>query len=359
MGPAEIEARIAKLEGEMHEAAEELRFGDAGELRDQIRDLKQVLPGVPEPEPGRNPEPEPKSESEPNPKPESEHLQMISALSGAERPAPAGDLVDCTVFAPPVVSQEARPLVQVFLHTPAQADDARALAEEFDPAAKRRMFRGLEVPLPFGSVVDVELDMPTFTVDEPVQRLVWRGRAEAVTFATTVPADHPGGAAHGTAIVRLSGVPIGRVGFQLTIVKDATTGPAVPLEVEPIRFSQAFVSYASADRERVLTRVQGIAATGLQYFQDVLSLSPGERYEPEIFKRIDRCDLFLLFWSKAAKNSEWVKREVLHALGRQTASDGRLPEIRPVILDGPPVELPWPELGHLHFNDELIYVMAG
>jgi hypothetical protein len=76
-----------------------------------------------------------------------------------------------------------------------------------------------------------------------------------------------------------------------------------------------------------------------------------------IFEHIEQCDLFLLFWSKAAKDSEWVRRETQRALDRQVASSGRLPEIRPVILEGPPVELPWPELTHLHFGDQLIYVM--
>jgi hypothetical protein len=191
----------------------------------------------------------------------------MAATLAEVRPADAveEDTVDCTVFAPPRISPGALPLIQVFLHRPAQADDALALAEEFDPAAKRRMFRGLVVPVPVGSVVDIELEMPSFTVHDPVQRLVWRGRAEAVSFATLVPADHPAGAAHGTAIVRLRGMPIGRVGFQIAVADAATTGPAVPLEGEVRRFNLAFISYAHADRAQVLRRVQGVAATGLRF----------------------------------------------------------------------------------------------
>jgi hypothetical protein len=74
----------------------------------------------------------------------------------------------------------------------------------------------------------------------------------------------------------------------------------------------------------------------------------------ELYRQIDRCDLFLLFWSQAAKDSEWVRREVKYALGLGK----RVPEIRPVVVEGPPVPLPWDELAHLHFNDRLLSMLA-
>jgi hypothetical protein len=77
-----------------------------------------------------------------------------------------------------------------------------------------------------------------------------------------------------------------------------------------------------------------------------------------LYHRIEQCGLFLLFWSKAANSSEWVGREAKYALDRQASADAGLPEIRPVILGTPPVEPPWPELAHLHFNDALIYLAA-
>ncbi len=70
------------------------------------------------------------------------------------------------------------------------------------------------------------------------------------------------------------------------------------------------------------------------------------------------CDLFLLFWSNAAKQSDWVLKEVHYALGRKGDDDTAPPEIMPVIIEGPPVVEPPPELAHLHFNDRLLYVMA-
>jgi hypothetical protein len=134
---------------------------------------------------------------------------------------------------------------------------------------------------------------------------------------------------------------------------------SVPPELqnnEPVRFTNAFVSYASQDRSDVLSRLQMLEAVGIHYFHDLLSLEPGERWERELYRHIDESDLFLLFWSKAAKKSKWVRREAARALDRQRADPAELPEIRPVMLGNPPVVPPWPELAHLHFNDRLIYI---
>jgi hypothetical protein len=101
-----------------------------------------------------------------------------------------------------------------------------------------------------------------------------------------------------------------------------------------------------------------LRAVGIAFFQDI-DMEPGERWEQRLYLRIDEADLFLLFWSSAASASEWVRREARYALERsgQTA-DGR-PDIRPVIIEGPPVPPPWEELSHLHFGDKLLYVLAA
>jgi hypothetical protein len=248
-------------------------------------------------------------------------------------------------------------LVQVYLHKPEQAADAAALAQEFDSGTSRRGFRGLEIPLPAGTLVDIELDMPDCDVEQSVQRLVWRARAECVQFDVRLPSPSASPTVRGSALVRRDGVPIGRVGFRIAIGDDEP-GSAEPQGEDPVRFKLAFISYASTDRAEVLARVQGLTAAGVEYFQDLLTLQPGERYEDEIYRKIDECDLFLLFWSPAAKNSEWVRREAQRALSRRAGHTLNLPEIRPVVLGPPPPEAPWPELGHLHFNDLVNYVIA-
>jgi TIR domain len=89
----------------------------------------------------------------------------------------------------------------------------------------------------------------------------------------------------------------------------------------------------------------------------VLNLEPGERWERSLYRHIDESDIVLLFWSKAAKKSKWVRKEVRYALERKHGNEFAPPEIGPVLIEGPPVPRPWKELAYLHFNDPRIYLM--
>ena len=278
-------------------------------------------------------------------------------------PSEPMDDVACTVFAPPKVSPGQSFLVQTFVHLPEQADDARALALEMDTEAARRVFRSLEAPIPRGSRLHFELRAPGLAIDDPVASLVWQGRPDAVQFGILVP---PG--ASGTIIATLSisldSAPLGHVKFKTTVESPSAASlmSASAAEPEPQgelarRYHVAFISYASKDRDKVLQRVQMLPLVGVRCFQDLLDLEPGDRWLRRLELGIDECDLFLLFWSSEAKSSNWVRQEVRHALQRRGGDDLAPPEIKPVIIEGPPVVEPWEELAHLHFNDRVLYFM--
>jgi hypothetical protein len=52
-------------------------------------------------------------------------------------------------------------------------------------------------------------------------------------------------------------------------------------------------------------------------------------------------------------------REAEYAMGRRGASPGRVPDITPIILEGPPIPSPPPSLASLHFNDMLRYIIMA
>lgn len=142
----------------------------------------------------------------------------------------------------------------------------------------------------------------------------------------------------------------------------ATAGQQTTPELHESHFRHyrhAFLSYASPDRTAVLRGAQLLRSLGIGFFNDLLSLEPGERWERRLFKEIDCSDIFLLFWSSHAKASEWVRKEISYALSVQSLSQEELPDIRPIILEGPPPPEPFDELKHLHFNDRLMYVVAA
>jgi len=306
------------------------------------------------------------------------------ATQAQARPAPGGDLdaVDCTVFAPPTVAAADSILVQLFAHMPQQADEVIKLAREFDESARRLGFSSLEVEIPRGSRLQVELTLPGLEIDDSVQTFVWRGRAVSVQFAVTVPPAQAPGNLIGKVTVYLEGTPIGHIRFklQITAARPRLATPATPggkphtgpqpiigsvagkPEPQPLgdeahRYKQVFVSYAMKDLNEVMKRVQMLESLHVSFFQDLLDLEPGERWARKLYHHIDECDVFMLFWSTASKESKWVTKEVQYALARKGGDDSRPPEIRPIMIEGPPVPLPNPELAHLHFTDRLLYYM--
>ncbi|MEE9588983.1 MAG: toll/interleukin-1 receptor domain-containing protein [Hyphomicrobiaceae bacterium] len=121
------------------------------------------------------------------------------------------------------------------------------------------------------------------------------------------------------------------------------------------RYQHAFLSYASEDRAEVLKRAQ---VFNIDFFQDILSLSPGERYEKKIYAKIVDSDLFMLFWSRHAHASEWVGKEIDYARERQQQHPEGLPDIVPIVLEDPPVAPPPKRLGDRHFNDPIATLIA-
>ena len=278
------------------------------------------------------------------------------------RSAPPPDdtvAVEASVFSPPKLAVNDQIMVQVFLHPPGRADDAAAGAQQFDTDAQWRGFTSLSLELAAGTRVAVQLDVADLTVsDEGVGEIRWQNGVIGLSFLVAAPSDAALGKRHGTVRFLVDGVPAGRIHFALEVVATRESAVAAqPLGDSSHRYRRAFISYASEDRAEVLKRVQTLGALKIDYFQDVLSLEPGDRWQQELYREIDRCDLFLLFWSSASQASMWVRREAQYALERQHASADGEPDLIPLILEGPPPPAPWPELSGLHFNDKLIYLV--
>src|SRR5215831_19029705 len=111
-------------------------------------------------------------------------------------------------------------------------------------------------------------------------------------------------------------------------------------------FRATFKSYASQDRIRVLDRLSEIERSGVDVFIDCLSLHPGDKWKARLKREICDRDLFMLFWSNHARDSQWVEwewRTALHYKG----VDGIEPHPLDPILEAEPPD----ELRDLHFCD--------
>jgi hypothetical protein len=190
---------------------------------------------------------------------------------------------------------------------------------------------------------------------------VWEGEPECVQFGVTVPEDFKPRSVLGTVTVSEESVPIGHLKFTFKVAAAEAAAAEAPASSAPepagemSRYRQAFISYASKDRPEVLKRVQMLNLAKIKFFQDLLTLEPGDSWEKLLYEYIDRSDVFYLFWSSAASRSEWVRREVEYAVSRKNGQGAEGPEIIPVIIEGPPPAPPPEELSFLHFNDRLLY----
>jgi tetratricopeptide (TPR) repeat protein len=292
---------------------------------------------------------------------EAPHALWADDLARLSPPrASVGDDVDVSVFAPSRVANGEPFPVQVLAHLPHGAIDAGEAARAADPDTSLRGARSLAVPVALNTPLTIELSLPGLELIEVAQQLRWAGRTEGVQFEVRVPEAFNRTSVIGTVTVSRSGIPIGHLKWKLAVDASSGSGSSdvAAQGQEVARYRRAFISYATRDRPEVLRRVQLLRTLGVGYFQDVLDLKPGERWERELYRQIEDCDLFLLFWSRTAKRSKWVRREAEAALAL-SKSRGELggPALYPVLIDGPPVPQPWPELAHLHFNDQLLYLM--
>jgi hypothetical protein len=269
------------------------------------------------------------------------------------------DIVDVSVFAPKKVRSSTAALVQVFFHLLDQSELARDLAHEADPLTKRRGAKTLATEIGRGQRIDVILECPgAELLGGHLQSIIWHGRPTACQFIVVLPESALGTASLVRVQILLDSVPIGFIAFSLEVSNAVEFDDTDVRGDERKRYRYAFLSHASGDRTEVLKRAQALRAVGINYFHDLASLRPGDKWEPRLFEEIDKCDLFLLFWSSLAARSEWVRKETEYALGRRGKTHG-IPDIMPIILEGPPIAKPPESLKEIHFNDSLLYLIAA
>jgi hypothetical protein len=272
------------------------------------------------------------------------------------------DQVDCTVFSPPEIKCGGSVMIQVFTHLFDKSKEAEVMANEFDEEAVRRGFTSLSTEIEMDSKLTFELSFPDIKVDEPVQSLIWKRRTESVEFVLNIPDDYSKENLIGKVCISQNTIPIGNIRFKIKVISEQKSykenNNSIPHGYAK-QFKNAFISYASEDRSEVLRRVQMLSTLKINYFQDILNLEPGDRWEKEIYKQIDKADVFFLFWSNAAQKSKWVSKEIKYALNCKKGNDLFPPEILPILLNRSPIPEPPEELKHIHFNDKIIYFMEN
>lgn len=288
-------------------------------------------------------------------------IESTQSISSSPPSTPESDIVDVSAFAPPIGKAEEEVFVQIFFHKLDQTAVVEAQAGMIDPSASIRSKATLNTEILRGERIDIVLEGPSdLKIDEAHQFLIWRGEPRSCQFIVTLPSVLEGRRTiHLRARLLLAGVPIGALRFPMVVSAYEESTPLELVEQTAERNRRAFLSYASTDRAEVLKRMQALKVAHIECFQDFIDLEPGERWERRLYEEIDRCDLFVLFWSAAAAKSLWVAREAEYALKRQKLQGESVIDITPIILEGPPIPAPPEILKEIQFNDAIRYLIAA
>ena len=113
---------------------------------------------------------------------------------------------------------------------------------------------------------------------------------------------------------------------------------------------KAFISYSRQDDEFATTLVRSLAQYGIHAWKDVYQIRIGERFDIRIFDAINDSDAFVVLLSPNAERSEWVERELAHALD-QFRRFGRL-RIFPLLLSDCQIPEPLRDLSFADFRKD-------
>ena len=277
-------------------------------------------------------------------------LELISTFGAQD--------ADLTVFAPPSAPPESEILIQVMIHPPDRKSEAQARALTIESQAKELASIPLTLQLSRNDSIKISFECERAQISEAVQRTKWNGRSVSLYFMMRLPATTTPLTLNPKLRVFVNAVPAGYVVFKIHVDHNSSDLPLLIAKQRARSFKSAFLSYASEDRIEVLKAAQLIKALRMRCFQDVLSETPGDRWRENLFSEIQKSDVFLLFWSKYARQSDWVIKEAEFALQwSKLAPPNRPLELIPVLLEGPPPPPPPASLQEIHFNDPIRYVI--
>jgi hypothetical protein len=186
--------------------------------------------------------------------------------------------------------------------------------------------------------------------------LRWTGEVLRAPFRFRAMAESVGEPCVGEVGIFVGPLEVARISIVIFISDDSVAAivPTARLseKAAPV-YANIFPSYSHKDSAIVLACKAALEAIGCVVLRDFEALRSGQTWNAAILKLIDTADVFQLFWSTNASESESVEAEWNYALTRvhQAATEAveSVSFIRPVYWHHPPPTIP-PKLSHIHFK---------
>jgi hypothetical protein len=250
------------------------------------------------------------------------------------------------------VKRKSHLLIQVYLHIYEDAEKVKALAQEADKNAERKDYIPLQCKLKKGDTVDVLLSIygETLLMSER-KSLVWKGHFTKYSFDYFIPNDIDVDQLSCVALLTINDVPVGEMRFITSIVESPRK---LNSEIITHKYKKVFISYAHKDESKVKSFHEGLKLANIEHFFDRAYLKAGDVFPQVIQEYINSADLFVLFWSQNAAESDYVLKERTLALGRafpqvKPQEDAKL-SIYPMSIE-PRADLPTDMKDNYHFGN--------
>jgi len=222
---------------------------------------------------------------------------------------------EVTVMAPRMARPREDIVVQVIIHTPDRGTDAQSKAQQLDPRSQPLAWDPLTIQLNMNDAIKVKLDCEGATIVERVKRTYWNGRWVLVQFQMQPPDTESELKVTAKVEVFVNSVVRAETIFWIVVSPNAPDLVSSVVDQHGRSYRKLFFSYATEDKLEALRTWYGLKKiTGIEPFMDLVSLRAGEHWERRLEEEIDRRDVFVLFWSRHARASDWVTRETDYAL---------------------------------------------
>lgn len=202
------------------------------------------------------------------------------------------------------------------------------------------------------SLIRVVLTSHDVEIEDGEEEQKWNGKYLNFEFVVKIPGDFLGEQILLSATVYINKI----IATKLKLILDCEKKSKRNISVTREDVVSAFVSYASQDRNRVASIIQGMkkARPDMDIFFDIESLRSGQRWEEALKNEIESRDVLFLCWSRYARDSKWVDMEWRYALESKGEDC-----IEPIPIDSPDVCPPPIELQQKHFNDKMLFIIKA
>ncbi|MBZ0291541.1 MAG: toll/interleukin-1 receptor domain-containing protein, partial [Anaerolineae bacterium] len=209
-------------------------------------------------------------------------------------------------------------------------------------------FRGVRAPakadVPEGALVTATPQMDGFQFNPPSATVGFYKDWHRFDFEIRAQGAPLNQATNGLLTFTVEGIIIADVPLSIYVGETLSAGGGQANAVAKA-YQAIFCSYSHQDQQIVARAERAYKALGLEYLRDVISLKSGQDWSEELLRLINDADIFQLFWSHTAAESDHVRTEWEHAL---QVAGWKANFIRPVYWEDPKPNIPG-ELKHLHF----------